>query len=119
VNPQSTIMAASWRHFFEALDEKSLMICSVVSWSARIRSAARGYPIDRAASEAPAAKYRASVSVETRRIGGVAVNIKNPLGEKREIDSTDKREALQSGFPRKEEYPGHSLIVGKLSQLGD
>ena len=95
IDPQRTIMAASWRHFFEALDEKSLMIRSAVSWSARIRSAARAYPIDRAASEAPAAKYRASVSVETRRVGGAAVNIKHSLSEKREIDSSDKREALQ------------------------
>jgi len=78
IDPQSTIMAASWRHLVEALDEKSLTIRSAVSWSARIISAARWYLIDLAASEAPAAKYRASVSVETRLIDGVTVNINNP-----------------------------------------
>src|SRR6516225_9622183 len=81
IDPQSTIMAASWRHLVEALDEKSLTIRSAVSWSARIISAARWYLIDLAASEAPAAKYRASVSVETRLIDGVTVNINNPPSE--------------------------------------
>ena len=72
IDPQSTIMAASSLQDFDALDEKSLTIRSAVSPSARIRSAARAYPIDLVASEAPTQKKRESIdiAISRRRTGG-------------------------------------------------
>jgi hypothetical protein len=69
IDPQSTIMAASFLQDFDALDEKSLTIRSAVSPSATIRSAARGYPIDFAASEAPTQKKWDSVDTAISRRG--------------------------------------------------
>ena len=65
-------MAASSLQDFDALDEKSLTIRSAVSPSARIRSAARAYPIDLVASEAPTQKKRESIeiAISRRRTGG-------------------------------------------------
>lgn len=58
-------MAASRLQNFDALDEKSLTIRSAVSPSARIRSAARAYPIDLVAREAPTQK--SGKASDTRR----------------------------------------------------
>jgi hypothetical protein len=69
IDPQSTIMAASSLQDFDALDEKSLTIRSAVSPSARIRSAARAYPIDLATSEAPTQKKWDSVDIAISRRG--------------------------------------------------
>ena len=62
-------MAASSLQDFDALDEKSLTIRSAVSPSARIRSAARAYPIDLAASEPPAQKNWESIDIAISRCG--------------------------------------------------
>jgi len=69
IDPQSTIMAASCLQDFDALDEKSLTIRSAVSPSVRIRSAARAYPIDLAASEPPAQKNWESIDIAISRCG--------------------------------------------------